>query len=240
MTKTITLDGNIAGDIILFNEKDIEDDIDNVRGVGTIIENVYNSETQKYDKSVPYPFTVFGRTAVNMADTVSAIKDETGKYPSFVVTCRLNSFSEEGENQKGEIVDKTRLGLNVIAVGPSLRWHTAMVEEDEHADSGRSSRSTRGRSGRNSGGRRRGREEEPEEDIDDFDEEDDVVEEEEEKPRRSSRSSGSRTSRSSGSRTSRSSGSRTSRSGGGTRTSRTSRSSRSSGASRRSRGNYDD
>src|SRR5699024_7619944 len=158
-----------------------------VRGVGTIIENVYDSETQKYDKAVPYPFTVFGRTAVNMADTVYAIKDETGKYPRFVVTCRLNSFSEEGENKKGEIVDKTRLGLNEIAVSPSPRWHTAMVEEDEHADSsGRSSRSTRGRSGRNSGGSRRGREEEPEEDIDDIDEEDDVEEEEEEKPRRSS------------------------------------------------------
>lgn len=248
MTKTILLDGNIAGDILLFNEDLIEDEIDKVRGVGTIIENVYNPDTQKFDKSVPYPFTVFGRMAVNMADTVSNVKDETGKYPPLLVGCKLNSFSKDGENEKGEIVEKTHLGLNVVSFGPSLRWHTAMIEEDEHADAGRSSRSSRDRSGRNSGGRRRGRNEAPEdvdEEMDDQveDDADDVQDEEEEKPRRSSRSSRSSSSRSSGSRTSRSSGSRTSRSGSSRSSSSRSggsRSSRSSGASRRSRSNYDD
>lgn len=247
MTKTILLDGNIAGDILLFNEDLIEDEIDKVRGVGTIIENVYNPDTQKFDKSVPYPFTVFGRMAVNMADTVSNVKDETGKYPPLLVGCKLNSFSKDGENEKGEIVEKTHLGLNVVSFGPSLRWHTAMIEEDEHADAGRSSRSSRGRSGRNSGGRRRGRDEEPEdvdEEIDDqVEDEENDAQDEEEKPRRSSRSSRSSGSRSSGSRTSRSSGSRTSRSGSSRSSSSRSggsRSSRSSGASRRSRSNYDD
>ncbi|NWN87180.1 MAG: hypothetical protein HLX51_01340 [Micrococcaceae bacterium] len=247
MTKTILLDGNIAGDILLFNEDLIEDEIDKVRGVGTIIENVYNPDTQKFDKPVPYPFTVFGRMAVNMADTVSNVKDETGKYPPLLVGCKLNSFSKDGENEKGEIVEKTHLGLNVVSFGPSLRWHTAMIEEDEHADAGRSSRSSRGRSGRNSSGRRRGRDEEPEdvdEEIDDqVEDEENDAQDEEEKPRRSSRSSRSSGSRSSGSRTSRSSGSRTSRSGSSRSSSSRSggsRSSRSSGASRRSRSNYDD
>lgn len=242
MASTFTVKGNVAGDLLLYGEENIEDNIEDVRAVGTVFEDRFNSETNKYDISDPYPFTIFGRQAVNLADSISAIKDETGKFPRVNLECRARPFSQPGENQKGEEVDKTYIGLNVVEASISLMWHTAMIEDDGHANSGRSSRSSRGRSGRNSGGRRRGRNEAPEdvdEEMDDQveDDADDVQDEEEEKPRRSSRSSRSSSSRSSrsGSRTSRSGSSRSSssRSGG-------SRSSRSSGASRRSRSNYDD
>ncbi|GAA2036638.1 hypothetical protein GCM10009720_16560 [Yaniella flava] len=248
MASTFTVKGNVAGDLLLYGEENIEDNIEDVRAVGTVFEDRFNTETNKYDISDPYPFTIFGRQAVNLADSISAIKDETGKFPRVNLECRARPFSQPGENQRGEEVDKTHIGLNVVEASISLMWHTAMIEDDGHANSGRSSRSSRGRSGRNSGGRRRGRNEEPEdadEEMDDQveDDADDVQDEEEEKPRRSSRSSRSSGSRSSGSRTSRSSGSRNSRSGS-SRSSRSrsggSRSSRSSGASRRSRSSYDD
>lgn len=236
--KTITLRGNMAGDVILYNE----DDIERVRGVATVIENHYNPKTEQYDKQQDFPFTVFGREALNLAETVANIKDDTGKYPPMHITCKVESYKEEGENRKGDVVDKTHLSLTMIAGGPDLRWHVGSLEEDGLADEAREareSRSGRGRSGRSGGrgrSRRRGREEEADE-TDDIDEdlEEDVVdedgadEEEEEKPRRS------RSSRSSSR-----SGGRASRSGGSARSSRTSRSSRSrSGGSRRSRG-YDD
>lgn len=228
MASTFTVKGNIANDIILFNEEDIENNIENVRGVGTIFENRRNPETGKWDISDPYPFTIFGRQAVNLADTVEAIKDETGKYPRLILEAYVNSFFEEGENQKGETVDKTRIGLNVREAAVSLMWHTAMTEDDDHADaSGRSARNARGRSGRSSTGRRRGRSpqtaDDAEHDVDDTaDEQEEQEEQEEARPRsRSSRSGGARSSR-------------TSRAGG-----RSARTSRASGASRRSRASYD-
>src|SRR5699024_4000314 len=175
-----------------------------------------------------YSSTIFGRQAVNLADTIEAIEDEAGEYTQQILEVYGNSCLEERETKNGETVDTARIGLNVREASVSLMWHTAMIEDDDHAGaSGRSAGNARGLSGRNSSGRRRGRSQrsadDAEHDVDDAaDEQDEQEEQEEQRPRsRSSRSSGTRSSR-------------TSRAGG-----RSARTSRASGASRRSRASYD-
>lgn len=149
MSEIFPITGNIAGPLNVSNE----DDVDNARAFGTIYVDKYNPKTQKYDKSEKRPFTAFGRDALNLADSVEAfIADNDDKKPRVIALVRLGSYEEEGENRKGETVDKTRYGLTLVESGLSNKWHVTTGWPDDHAGSGGSSKS---------GNRRRRKDDEP-------------------------------------------------------------------------------
>lgn len=206
MSEIFPITGNIAGPLNVSNE----DDVDNARAFGTIYVDKFNPKTQKYDKSEKRPFTAFGRDALNLADSVEAfIADNDDKKPRVIALVRLGSYEEEGENRKGETVDKTRYGLTLVESGLSNKWHVTTGWPDDHAGSGGSSKS---------GNRRRRKDDEP---VDEEPAEEPADEQQSTRSRSSSRGSsassrGSARASSGGSSRARSGGSRA-RAGSGAR-----------------------